>query len=122
MTKSELIARLAERFPQLVAKDAELAVKVILDAMTEALARGDRIEIRGFGSFSLNYRPPRVGRNPRSGERVDVPEKWVPHFKAGKELRERVDAADLTEVASITSDLEEAPVFAVAAQGTINGL
>ena len=91
MTKSELIARLAERFPQLVAKDAEIAVKVMLDAMTEALARGDRIEIRGFGSFSLNYRPPRVGRNPKSGDKVSVPEKWVPHFKAGKELRERVD-------------------------------
>jgi len=122
MTKSELIARLAERFPQLVAKDAELAVKVILDAMTEALARGDRIEIRGFGSFSLNHRPPRIGRNPRSGERVDVPEKWVPHFKAGKELRERVDAADLTEVASATNESEGAPVFAVAAQGMVNAL
>ena len=122
MTKSELIARLAERFPQLVAKDAEIAVKVILDAMTEALARGDRIEIRGFGSFSLNHRPPRVGRNPRSGERVEVPEKWVPHFKAGKELRERVDAADLTEVLSASNETEEAPVFAVAAQGPVNAL
>ena len=91
MTKSELIAQLAERFPQLVAKDADLAVKMILDAMSEALVRGDRIEIRGFGSFALNYRPPRLGRNPKSGEKVDVPAKWVPHFKAGKELRERVD-------------------------------
>jgi integration host factor subunit beta len=69
MTKSELIARLAERFPQLVAKDADFAVKMILDAMSEALAKGDRIEIRGFGSFALNYRPPRVGRNPKSGTR-----------------------------------------------------
>ena len=93
MTKSELIARLAERFPQLVAKDADYAVKMILDAMTDSLARGDRIEIRGFGSFALNYRPPRVGRNPKSGEKVSVPEKYVPHFKAGKELRERVDTA-----------------------------
>ena len=93
MTKSELIVRLAERFPQLVAKDADYAVKMILDAMTEALVRGDRIEIRGFGSFALNYRPPRVGRNPKSGEKVSVPAKWVPHFKAGKELRERVDQA-----------------------------
>lgn len=93
MTKSELIAQLAERFPQLVAKDADLAVKMILDAMSEALVRGDRIEIRGFGSFALNYRPPRLGRNPTSGEKVDVPAKWVPHFKAGKELRERVDQA-----------------------------
>jgi integration host factor subunit beta len=91
MTKSELIAQLAERFPQLVAKDADFAVKMILDAMTDALSRGDRIEIRGFGSFALNYRPPRVGRNPKSGEKVHVPEKYVPHFKAGKELRERVD-------------------------------
>ena len=91
MTKSELIVRLAERFPQLVAKDADFAVKMILDAMTEALVRGDRIEIRGFGSFALNYRPPRIGRNPKSGEKVSVPSKWVPHFKAGKELRERVD-------------------------------
>ena len=93
MTKSELIARLAERFPQLVAKDADFAIKMMLDAMSEALVRGDRIEIRGFGSFALNYRPPRVGRNPKSGEKVSVPAKWVPHFKAGKELRERVDQA-----------------------------
>ena len=78
-------------FSQLVAKDADYAVKMIIDAMTEALATGDRIEIRGFGSFALNYRPPRVGRNPKSGEKVHVPEKYVPHFKAGKELRERVD-------------------------------
>ena len=91
MTKSDLIAKLADRFPQLVAKDADFAVKMILDAMTDALARGDRIEIRGFGSFALNYRPPRTGRNPKSGEKVLVPEKYVPHFKAGKELRERVD-------------------------------
>jgi integration host factor subunit beta len=89
MTKSELIVRLAERFPQLVTKDADFAVKMILDAMSEALVRGHRIEI--FGSFALNYRPPRTGRNPKSGEKVSVPSKWVPHFKAGKELRERVD-------------------------------
>ena len=72
MTKSELIARLAERYPQLVAKDAECAVKTILDAMARALAEGHRIEIRGFGSFALNYRPPRLGRNPKSGEKADV--------------------------------------------------
>jgi integration host factor subunit beta len=92
MTKSELIAQLATRYPQLVAKDAEFAVKMILDAMTASLVTGQRIEIRGFGSFGLNHRPARVGRNPKSGERVHVPEKFVPHFKAGKELRERVDA------------------------------
>lgn len=91
MTKSELIAKLAGRFPQLVVKDAELSVKAILDAMAEKLATGKRIEIRGFGSFSLNYRPPRLGRNPKTGAKVQVPEKYVPHFKAGKELRERVD-------------------------------
>ena len=94
MTKSDLSAKLAGRFPQLVAKDADYAVKMILDAMTAALTRADRIEIRGFGSFALNYRPPRVGRNPKSGEKVQVPEKYVPHFKAGKELRERVDQLD----------------------------
>lgn len=91
MTKSELILKLAERFPQLVVKDADFAVNVMLEAMATALVQGDRIEIRGFGSFSLNYRPPRIGRNPKSGEKVEVQAKWVPHFKAGKELRERVD-------------------------------
>ena len=91
MTKSELIARLAERYPQLVAKDADFTVKTLLDAMTDALISGQRIEIRGFGSFALNYRPPRTGRNPKSGDKVLVPEKYVPHFKAGKELRQRVD-------------------------------
>jgi integration host factor subunit beta len=91
MTKSELIAKLAGHFPQLGAADAELAVKMILDAMAKSLSQGERIEIRGFGSFGLNYRPPRVGRNPKSGEKVQVPAKYVPHFKAGKELRERVD-------------------------------
>jgi integration host factor subunit beta len=91
MTKSELIAILSERHMPLKPKDAELAVKTMLDAMSQALANGDRIEIRGFGSFGLNHRPPRTGRNPKTGERVMVPEKYVPHFKAGKELRERVD-------------------------------
>lgn len=91
MTKSELILKLAERFPQLVVKDADYAVNMMLEAMASALIQGDRIEIRGFGSFALNYRPPRVGRNPKSGEKVEVQAKWVPHFKAGKELRERVD-------------------------------
>jgi integration host factor subunit beta len=91
VTKSELIARLAARYPQLAARDADYAVKTVLDAMTQSLAAGQRIEIRGFGSFSLSQRPPRIGRNPKSGEQVMVPEKRVPHFKAGKELRERVD-------------------------------
>jgi len=91
VTKSELIAALAARYPQLAARDTDYAVKTVLDAMTQALASGQRIEIRGFGSFSLSQRSPRVGRNPKSGEQVLVPGKQVPHFKAGKELRERVD-------------------------------
>jgi integration host factor subunit beta len=90
MTRSDLIARLAERHPQLLTKDAELAAKVILDTMAVSLSRGERIEVRGFGSFGLNYRPPRQGRNPKTGDKVKVPAKYVPHFKAGKELRERV--------------------------------
>ena len=92
MTKSELIDRLAAQFPQLVAKDAELAVKMILESMAESLAKGERIEIRGFGSFGLNYRPPRVGRNPKTGEKVDVPAKRIPYFKPGKELRELLNS------------------------------
>lgn len=90
MIRSDLITKLAELHPQLLAKDAELAVKVILDALSATLARGGRVEIRGFGSFGLNYRPPRQGRNPKTGDKVKVPAKYVPHFKAGKELRERV--------------------------------
>ena len=94
MTRSELIARLANRFRQLTASNADLAVKTILDAMGDRLAEGGRIEIRGFGSFSLNKRPPRRGRNPKTGEPVMVPEKYVPHFKAGKEMREAVMPAE----------------------------
>ena len=90
MTRSDLIARLAELHPQLLAKDAELAVKVILDSLSSTLSSGGRVEIRGFGSFGLNYRPPRQGRNPKTGDKVKVPAKYVPHFKAGKDLRERV--------------------------------
>lgn len=97
MTRSELIAAVAQRFPQLVQKDAEMAVAEMLDAIATALAAGNRIEIRGFGSFSLNYRPPRTGRNPKTGDKVAVPGKFVPHFKAGKELRELVmSASDCT--------------------------
>lgn len=91
MTRSELIAQLAVRYPQFSVSDIELAVKTVLDALAKNLARGERIEIRGFGSFSLSYRPARVGRNPKTGEQVQVPAKYVPHFKAGKELRDRVD-------------------------------
>ncbi|WP_265942121.1 integration host factor subunit beta [Dechloromonas sp. A34] len=90
MTRSELILLLAERFPQLVQKDAEMAVAEILGAIHAALVNGDRVEIRGFGSFHLNYRSSRQARNPKTGEPVTVSAKWVPTFKAGKELRERV--------------------------------
>lgn len=91
MTKSELIERLSRRQTQLAYKDVELAVKAILEQMSQSLATGQRIEIRGFGSFSLHFRPPRVGRNPKTGASVDLTGKHVPHFKPGKELRERVD-------------------------------
>jgi len=91
MTRSDLVEELAARFAQLTQRDAELAVKTILDAVSDALERGHRIEIRGFGSFSVNRRPPRMGRNPRTGEAVPIPEKRVPHFKPGKALREAVD-------------------------------
>ena len=92
MTKSAMIARLAKCYAQLTAKDAEIAVNAILEAMTTSLAKGRRIEIRGFGTFTINYRPPRTGRNPKSGEAVPVPQKFVPHFKAGRTLRERIDS------------------------------
>jgi len=91
MTKSELIAQLSAKQPQLDYRDVELAVKELIDQLSTALAAGQRIEVRGFGSFSLHYRPPRVGRNPKTGDSVQVPDKHVPHFKPGKELRERVD-------------------------------
>lgn len=91
MTKSELIERIADKQDQLSAKDVELAVKLILEYMSQSLSTGERIEIRGFGSFSLHYRAPRVGRNPKTGESVELEGKYVPHFKPGKELRDRVN-------------------------------
>ena len=98
MTKSELIELLAQRQPHLKAEDAELAVKALLDMMAAELAGGGRIEIRGFGSFSLHYRAPRKGRNPKTGDTVALSGKHVPHFKPGKELRERVcDAVPLND-------------------------
>ena len=100
MTKSELIERIAQKQTQLAYRDVELAVKTVLEHMAERLANGDRIEIRGFGSFSLHYRPGRVGRNPKTGAPVSLPAKHVPHFKPGKELRERVDEAYAKERSS----------------------
>jgi integration host factor subunit beta len=93
MTKSELIEALAQKQSQLAYKDVELSVKAMLDHMAQTLASGERIEIRGFGSFSLHYRPPRTGRNPKTGDAVTLSSKYVPHFKPGKELRDRVNKA-----------------------------
>jgi integration host factor subunit beta len=93
MTKSELIAILTRRQAHLAGHDVELAVKELLELISGELARGQRIEIRGFGSFSLHFRPPRLGRNPKTGDTVALPGKYVPHFKPGKELRERVNGA-----------------------------
>ncbi|MFD2095582.1 integration host factor subunit beta [Corallincola platygyrae] len=93
MTKSDLIERLATSHSHLSAKEVESAVKEILEQMADTLEQGDRIEIRGFGSFSLHYRAPRVGRNPKTGDAVSLTGKSVPHFKPGKELRDRVNEA-----------------------------
>lgn len=95
MTKSELIEALARQQPHLAQKDVELAVKCIIEKMNQALSSGERIEIRGFGSFSLHLRPPRMGRNPKTGDSVALAKKYVPHFKPGKELRDRVDESRL---------------------------
>ncbi len=92
MTKSDLILRLAERNPHLFQRDVERIVATILDEITAALARGDRVELRGFGAFSVKQRAARIGRNPRTGESVSVAKKVVPYFKTGKELRERLNA------------------------------
>jgi integration host factor subunit beta len=91
MTKSELIEILARRQGHLKADDVDMAVKTLLEMMSNSLTEGDRIEIRGFGSFSLHFRPPRLGRNPKTGDSVALPGKYVPHFKPGKELRDRVN-------------------------------
>ena len=92
ITRSELIDALVDKQPHLGARDVELAVKAVLEKMGQSFEHGNRIEIRGFGSFSLHYRPARIGRNPKTGESVDVEDKFSPHFKPGKELKERVDA------------------------------
>ena len=94
ITRSELIEALVEKQPHLAHRDVELAVKAVLEKMARSIEQGDRIEIRGFGSFSLHYRPARIGRNPKTGESVEVEDKFSPHFKPGKELKERVDAVN----------------------------
>ena len=101
MTKSELIDAIAGKQTHLAYKDIEISVKSLLEQMGQSLATGERIEIRGFGSFSLHFRPPRVGRNPKTGESVKLPGKHVPHFKPGKELRERVNGAKLKNINTV---------------------
>lgn len=98
VTKSELIERIASRQEQLLAKDVELAIKTMIDSMSHVLSTGGRIEIRGFGSFSLHYRAPRIGRNPKTGDTVKLTGKYVPHFKPGKELRDRVNESLQQEI------------------------
>ena len=94
MTKSELIEILSRRQGHLKSDDVDMAVKTLLEMMSNALTEGERIEVRGFGSFSLHFRPPRLGRNPKTGDSVALPGKYVPHFKPGKELRDRVNGAE----------------------------
>ena len=98
ITKSELIEQISQKQKHLQQKDIELAVKSVIEQMSDALSTGKRIEIRGFGSFSLHFRPPRIGRNPKTGESVSLPGKHVPHFKPGKELRERVNKDSTKEI------------------------
>lgn len=93
MTKSELIELIAANQQHLAYKDVELAVKTLLEHMSNVLSSGERIEIRGFGSFSLHHRPPRIGRNPKTGDPVALPGKYVPHFKPGKQMRERINSS-----------------------------
>ncbi len=100
LTKSELIERIVAKQTLLTAKDVELAVKTVVEQMSETLSTGGRIEIRGFGSFSLHYREPRVGRNPKTGEAVTLAGKYVPHFKPGKELKDRVNESLQEEIAA----------------------
>ncbi|MBV1880745.1 MAG: integration host factor subunit beta [Pseudomonadales bacterium] len=113
LTKSELIELVAEKQTQLSAKDVELAVKTMIEEMSQTLATGGRIEIRGFGSFSLHFREPRTGRNPKTGEAVDLQGKYVPHFKPGKELRDRVNS-------SMEEEIKISGVVAEAGEGRPN--
>lgn len=113
MNRSDLIKAIAARFPNLVVKDAEIAVKEILDAIGHTLAQGGHVEIRGFGAFSLLYRSARTSRNPKTGERVFVAEKSVPYFKAGKDMRLRIDQS----VARVVNSPSRSTIPAVAAFG-----
>ena len=102
MNKSDFIGQMVHQLDYLPAKDVELAVKTIMEQLTQSLASGERIEVRGFGSFSLHHRPPRVARNPKTGEAVTLDEKYVPHFKPGKALRDRVDAINKSSEKSVS--------------------
>jgi integration host factor subunit beta len=106
VTKSELIEVIAKQQSHLAYRDVELAVKCMLEQMSQALASGERIEIRGFGSFSLHFRPPRMGRNPKTGDSVSLSGKYVPHFKPGKELRERVNEGYQKQLEAATETAE----------------
>lgn len=109
MTKSELIARIAERNPHLFQRDVERIVSTIFDEISVALARGDRVELRGFGAFSVKHRDSRVGRNPRTGEAVKVAEKTVPYFKTGKQLRDFLNAPQDTAAATPDASSDSPP-------------
>ena len=111
MTHSELVKELSSRFDQLTQRDSKIAVQIILEAMNTAMVRGHRIELRGFGSFTISRRPPRIGRNPRSGESVAIPEKRVPHFKPGKALRQAV-ALNTSQEGSLTPSRRRKPLQA----------
>lgn len=121
MTKSELIDRLAAKQTQLSFKDVELVVRTVLEHMAQSLSQGNRIEIRGFGSFSLHYRAPRTGRNPKTGDSVELTGKYVPHFKPGKELRERVNdgAANYPIKASTKSEDDDEPASSTPANSSM---
>lgn len=118
MTKSDLIERVAEAVPQISKKDTELVVNTIFQSMTDALRRGDRIEIRGFGSFQVKVREAREGRNPKTGEEVRIPAKRTPFFKVGKELKERIDSAWRSGNSRAEQAGEPAPSRDAAASGS----
>ena len=108
MIKSELIEKLSAENPHLFQRDIENIVNAILDEIGDAMARGDRVELRGFGAFSVKNRPPRIGRNPRTGEKVEVDEKYVPQFKAGKEIRERLNNSRMRRARASTVPVSDA--------------